>query len=194
MLIALIVLAYLLGSLSSAIITCRLMGLPDPREEGSGNPGATNVLRIGGQRAAAITLAGDTLKGVIPTLLARSLGVDDIGVALVGFAAFIGHLLPIFFGFRGGKGVATAFGVLLAAAPLVAGLCLLTWLVVAKVFRISSLAALMAAVLAPLFMWAVDGMGPLFGLAGVLSVVLLWRHRENIRRLRRGAEGQLGGP
>ena len=141
----LIVLAYLFGSVSTAIIVCKVMGLPDPRSQGSNNPGATNVLRIGGKKAAAITLFGDALKGVIPVFIAKFTASNDAALALVGMAAFLGHLYPIFFQFKGGKGVATAFGVL-ATISWPTGLCLLaSWLLIAKVFKISSLAALITA-------------------------------------------------
>ncbi len=179
---------YLFGSISTAIVVARVMGLPDPRTEGSGNPGATNMLRVGGKRAAAITLAGDALKGVIPVLAARLSGLPLEVLALVGLAAFLGHLYPLFFGFRGGKGVATALGVFLAAWwPL--GLALVaTWLLVAKLFHISSLAALTAFALAPLYTWLME-LPPLFvAVVVTVSALLFWRHRENIRRLLRGEE------
>jgi len=187
--LALILGAYLAGSLSAAIITCRLMGLPDPRTQGSGNPGATNVMRVGGKKPAAITLAGDALKGLLPVLLAQALAVSDRTLALTALAAFLGHLYPVFFGFKGGKGVATAFGALIALAWPVA-LCLLgVWLLMAKVFHISSLAALTAAALAPLFMWWLRPQPELIGVSVVISVMLIWRHRSNIRKLLAGTEG-----
>ena len=148
--------AYLIGSISSAIITCQLMGLPDPRTLGSNNPGATNVLRIGGKSgkiAAAITLFGDSLKGLIPVLVALLYGLENHIVALIAIAAFLGHLYPVFFGFKGGKGVATAFGIILAISPWVALALLVIWLIMAFGFKISSLSALIAAVLAPIFIW-----------------------------------------
>ncbi|MBL8252740.1 MAG: glycerol-3-phosphate 1-O-acyltransferase PlsY, partial [Candidatus Competibacter sp.] len=132
-----IVLGYLAGSVSTAIIVCRAMGLPDPRNEGSRNPGATNVLRLGGKKAAAITLAGDFLKGLLPVLFARLAGVEATGLALIALAAFLGHLYPIFFGFQGGKGVATAFGAILGLSYPVALAALATWLFMAFVVRIS---------------------------------------------------------
>jgi len=187
----LVVFAYLLGSISAAIITCRLMGLPDPRSEGSNNPGATNVLRIGGKKAAAITLVGDFLKGLIPVLVAWMFGADDHVLAAVGLAAFLGHLYPLFFGFRGGKGVATALGVLLGISWPVALTCLATWLVMAKVFKISSLSALTAAVLAPLYMWWYEPSRAYLVMALVISVLLVWRHRSNIKRLLDGSEGRI---
>ncbi|MBI2779906.1 MAG: glycerol-3-phosphate 1-O-acyltransferase PlsY, partial [Gammaproteobacteria bacterium] len=136
--IPLIVFSYLLGSLSTAIIASRIMGLPDPRTQGSGNPGATNVLRLGGKKAAVLTLLGDTLKGVVPMIAASVLGMDDATLALAGIVAFLGHLYPVFFGFRGGKGVATALGVLLGMSWMVGLAALATWLLVAKISRYSS--------------------------------------------------------
>ena len=141
----LIALAYLLGSVSTAIIVCKLMGLPDPRTEGSGNPGATNVLRVGGKKAAAITLFGDTLKGLLPVLIARAFTSDPLILGLVGLAAFLGHLYPVFFGFKGGKGVATMLGVLFGYSWWVGLATAATWLIVAKVFKVSSLSAQLVA-------------------------------------------------
>ncbi len=191
--ILLILGAYLLGSVSSAIVVCRMMGLPDPRQEGSGNPGATNVLRVGGRKPAAITLAGDMLKGLLPVLAGQALGVSPLVLGLTGAAAFLGHLYPVFFGFRGGKGVATLLGVLFgfhwAAGAATAG----TWLLVAKGFRISSLAALIATALAPLYLWLL--LGPqwdLIGITGAMVVLLFWRHRSNIQRLLSGEESLIG--
>ncbi|QEP44551.1 glycerol-3-phosphate 1-O-acyltransferase [Ectothiorhodospiraceae bacterium BW-2] len=184
--------AYLIGSLSAAIIVCRLMGLPDPRTQGSHNPGATNVLRIGGKKAAAVTLLGDMVKGVIPVGVGLALGLSDPQLAAVGLAALLGHLWPLFFGFRGGKGVATAFGVILVLAWPVALAALLTWLVVAKLFRISSLAALIAALLTPLYGWWFEQPAIIWQLFVVISLLLLLRHRQNIRNLLSGQEGALG--
>ena len=188
----LIVFGYLAGSISTAIIVCRIMGLPDPRSEGSRNPGATNVLRFGGKKAAAITLAGDLLKGLLPVLLARGLGVDEPGLALTALAAFLGHLYPVFFGFEGGKGVATAFGVILGLSWLTALVALATWLLMAFTVRISSLSALTAAVLAPLYAW-LFGL-PIVYVAAILImvVILIWRHRSNIRQLLAGTEDTIG--
>lgn len=190
----LLVFAYLLGSISSAIIVCRLMGLGDPREAGSGNPGATNVLRIGGEKgklAAGITLAFDLLKGVVPVLFAKALGFEPIWIALVGFAAFIGHLYPVFFQFKGGKGVATMLGVLLALNFWVGLATAATWLFVAKVLKISSLSALIATLLAPIYMYLLVGYSDYQSwvwLISVIAVILFWRHRTNISRLIRGEE------
>lgn len=184
--------AYLAGSLSAAIITCRLMGLPDPRTQGSNNPGATNVLRVGGKKAAAITLLGDAIKGVIPVIAAQLMSAPPLILALVVLAAFLGHLYPVFFGFRGGKGVATAFGVLVALAWPVGLALLATWLVMAKLFNISSLAALVAACLSPLYMWLLTSHMEFVVVSGVISVMLLWRHRSNIQKLMAGSEGKIG--
>ena len=181
--------AYLLGSISAAIIICRLMGLPDPRTEGSNNPGATNVLRIGGKKAAALTLVGDFLKGLIPVVIAQLLGVGVELLALVGFAAFIGHLYPIFFGFRGGKGVATAFGVILGLSWPVALVAVGIWLVVAKLFKISSLAALIAATMTPAAGWYLGMPEPQIYMLVILALILIWRHRSNIQKLLIGSEG-----
>lgn len=190
--LAFVIFGYLAGSISTAIIVCRLMGLPDPRGEGSRNPGATNVLRFGGRKAAAITLAGDFLKGVLPVLLARLAGVEETGLALTALAAFLGHLYPVFFGFEGGKGVATAFGAILGLSWPVALAALATWLTMAFVVRISSLSALTAAVLAPLFGWWF-GLPSTYDAAILTMVVLLvWRHRSNIRQLLAGTEDKIG--
>ncbi len=186
--IALVVFAYLMGSISAAIITCKVMGLPDPRTEGSNNPGATNVKRIGGTKAAAITLFGDMLKGLIPVLIAHVAGADEPLLAAVAMAAFLGHLYPIFFGFQGGKGVATAMGVLLGLSWMVALSVLAIWLIVAKVSKISSLSALTASVMAPVCMWLLDPHPAFISMSVALSVLLIWRHRSNIQRLIRGEE------
>lgn len=188
-----VIAAYLLGSVSSAILVCRLMGLPDPRTQGSNNPGATNVLRIGGKTAAALTLIGDMLKGLIPVLVANLTDVRPGVLAAVSMAAFLGHLFPIFFGFRGGKGVATALGVQFGLhwgiGLAVAGI----WLFVAKVLRISSLSALICMALAPLVVWTIRPDPELVAMQGVLTLILFWRHRSNIRNLLQGAEGRIGG-
>jgi glycerol-3-phosphate acyltransferase PlsY len=190
--IILIITAYLLGSISSAIITCRMMGLPDPRTIGSRNPGATNVLRTGNKKAAAVTLVGDFLKGLLPVLIGLALGAEPLVLALIGMAAFLGHLYPIFFGFQGGKGVATALGVILGLSWPVAVAALLTWLLMAKVFKISSLSALTAAILTPLYCWLLAPQIEYIILFSVLSLLLIWRHRSNIRNLMSGAEGKIG--
>lgn len=189
---ACVVLGYLLGSVSAAILVCRLFGLPDPRSQGSHNPGATNVLRLGGKLPAAIALAGDFLKGLLPVLLAQLLGAGDLGLALTALAAFLGHLYPVFFGFQGGKGVATAFGVILGLSPWVALLVLATWLAMAVLTRISSLSALTAAALTPVYIWWFN-LPAVYVVAMLIMVVLLiWRHRGNIQRLLDGTESRMG--
>ena len=185
--------AYLLGSLSSAIIVCKLAGLPDPRATGSGNPGATNVLRLGSKKAAAVTLLGDMLKGLLPVLLAFFLGVSPLVLGLVGVAAFVGHLYPLFFQFRGGKGVATLLGVLFGFNLWVGLATAGTWLFVARVLKISSLSALVAMALAPVYVWLILGLQWELILATLAMVVLsFWRHRGNIARLIKGEEGLIG--
>jgi glycerol-3-phosphate acyltransferase PlsY len=193
--------AYLIGSLSFAVIVSRAMGLADPRTFGSGNPGATNVLRSGSKKAAVLTLLLDAAKGWLPVVAVASLGAPyGLGtgtVALVGLAAFLGHLYPVFFGFQGGKGVATAAGVLLALQPWLGAATLLTWILIAGFFRYSSLASIVAAVFAPLFYLLGDGRvwtaEPATSLAiSAMTLLLLWRHRENIRRLVQGTESRIG--
>ncbi|MCU7932081.1 MAG: glycerol-3-phosphate 1-O-acyltransferase PlsY [Candidatus Thiodiazotropha sp. (ex Codakia rugifera)] len=180
--------AYLLGSISSAIIVCRLMGLPDPRSQGSNNPGATNVLRIGGKKAAAITLLGDSLKGLIPMVAAHLLEATPLVLAFTGIAAFLGHLYPVFFGFKGGKGVATALGVQFGLHWGIGGAVALIWLFVAKVVNISSLSALVSMALAPLIVWAIWPEMELVVMQVALSILLFWRHRSNISNLLKGSE------
>ncbi|MEA3243338.1 MAG: glycerol-3-phosphate 1-O-acyltransferase PlsY [Pseudomonadota bacterium] len=187
----LIVGGYLFGSVSSAIITCRVLGLPDPRSQGSGNPGATNVLRIGGKKAAAVTLVGDMLKGLIPVLVAKLLGTDMAVQAAVALAAFLGHLYPVFFAFKGGKGVATLLGVLLGIHWPVGLLTIATWLVIAKVFKISSLAALLSILVTPLYIWwLIPDMSLMIAML-LMGTLLFWRHRSNIKNLLEGAEGEI---
>ena len=190
------VLAYLLGSLSFAVIVSKAMRLDDPRSYGSGNPGATNVLRSGNKTAAILTLALDALKGVVAVLVARALsgrfGFGESVIALAGLAAFLGHLYPVFFRFVGGKGVATAAGVLLALNIWVGLACLGTWLVVAFATRYSSLAALVTALLAPVYIHFLIGDPQVVVRVAVMSVLLIWRHRSNISKLLNGTESRLG--
>ena len=183
---------YLLGSVSSAVVVSRAMHLPDPRSEGSGNPGATNVLRLGNKVGAGLTLAGDILKGVVPALIARWLSEDPLPVALAGASAFVGHLFPLFFGFKGGKGVATALGVFAAVSLPIAGGLALTWMVTALVFRYSSLAALVSAASAPIWSWWLLADPINTGLAIVLGLILILRHWGNIHRLLSGTESKIG--
>ncbi len=185
------VLAYCFGSISSAIIVCRIMGLPDPLKSGSNNPGATNVLRIGGKKAAIITLLGDVLKGLLPVVVARMITEDPLILSLVGLGAFLGHLWPLYFGFNGGKGVATAFGVFIGLSWQLTLVLMGVWLGTALVFRYSSLASLSAAVVAPILVfWLLPGW-PYFCLALAIAILLLWRHRENISRLLSGTESRI---
>ena len=190
--LALVVVAYLLGSISSAVVVCRLMGLPDPRTQGSNNPGATNVLRIGGKKAAAVTLVGDSLKALIPMLTGHLLGVGPAVLAATGLAAFLGHLYPVFFGFRGGKGVATALGVQFGLWWPIGLTVAAVWLFVAKVLRISSLSALVSMALAPLIVWFFWPEPILLGMQVLISLLLFWRHRSNIANLISGQEGKIG--
>jgi glycerol-3-phosphate acyltransferase PlsY len=190
--------AYLIGSLSFAVIIARLMGLPDPRTFGSGNPGATNILRTGKKSAAALTLLGDAAKGWLAVWLAgiagAHFGVQILAVHLAAIAVFLGHLFPVFFGFKGGKGVATALGIMLALDPWLGFAVFATWLVVFAISRISSLSALVAALLAPIYGTFLNGSRILILTLGVLSVLLLWRHRANIQRLLAGEEGRFAKP
>lgn len=184
-----LIFGYLLGSVSSAIIFCRLAGLPDPRTQGSGNPGATNVLRVGGKKMAVLTLAGDVIKGVIPVLVAKLYGASLELQIIIGLVTFLGHLYPVFFGFKGGKGVATAIGVLLVASLPVGLSTVATWLFVAKVLRISSLSALVAFLLTPFYAWWWEPGQTTFVLTtSLMSILLIWRHRSNIRNLIKGTE------
>jgi len=193
-----ILIGYLIGSLSFAVIVSRLLGLPDPHTYGSGNPGATNVLRTGHRMGALLTLAGDAAKGWFAVWLVRELGsaygVHEAGAALAGLAAFLGHLFPVFFGFKGGKGVATAAGILLAISPWLGLGTLVTWAIIAVFFRYSSLAALVAALFAPF--WALFlntfRFDETIAAVAAMSALLVWRHRANIRNLLAGKEGRIG--
>ncbi|NJD06776.1 MAG: glycerol-3-phosphate 1-O-acyltransferase PlsY [Methylococcaceae bacterium] len=183
---------YLSGSINSAIPLSRLLKLPDPRTEGSKNPGATNMLRLGGKKAAALTLTGDMLKSLLPMLIGQGLGIDPLLLAATGAAAFLGHLFPAFYGFQGGKGVATAWGVLTGFSWMVGLLLPLTWAVVAKLTRISSVSALVAASLAPIYVWLVTGIAVFAWTALAMTAIMIWSHRTNIQRLLRGEEGRIG--
>ena len=197
--IALALLAYLLGSIPFAVIVSRAFALPDPRSYGSGNPGATNVLRTGKKAAAALTLLGDGLKGWLAVFLAQRLaeaGTIDVTVAAAAVAATLGHMYPVFLRFRGGKGVATTTGVLLALDAWLAAGTIATWLIIAFFFRYSSLAALVAAAFAPFFALFLYGMGRFawegaIGVA-VIAALIAWRHQSNIRNLIAGTEGRIG--
>jgi glycerol-3-phosphate acyltransferase PlsY len=184
--------AYLLGGVPFGILVARLGGGVDLRRAGSGNIGATNVLRTVGKGAAALTLLGDIGKGALAVSLGRWTGASAELLAGLALAAVLGHLFPVFAGFRGGKGVATMLGVVLAAMPAVGGLLLLIWLAAAWAFRYSSLAALIAVGALPPLALALDGRLPLVGLGGILALLLFWRHRDNLRRLWRGTEAKIG--
>lgn len=184
--------AYLIGSIPMAIVVAKAFGLADPRTTGSNNPGATNILRYGGKTAAAVTLAGDVLKGAVAVLLLRFVSDDPRVVALGAFGVFLGHLYPVFFRFRGGKGVATALGVWLVLVPWVGVLLLFSWVAMAAVFRYSSLAALTAAGLAPLYVWRFSPPLEHLILSMAMSALLIWRHRANVRNLLAGTEGRIG--
>ena len=188
--------AYLIGSLSFAVLISRAMGLGDPRRYGSGNPGATNVLRSGNKGAAVLTLALDALKGFLPVWVVAAFGspwgLGEGTAALVGVAAFLGHLWPVFFGFKGGKGVATAAGVLIGLNPWLGIATLASWLLIAYFFRYSSLAALISALFAPFYQLLIWGPGPTAIAASVMGLLLIWRHAANIQKLLAGTETKLG--
>jgi len=187
-----LILGYLLGSLPFAVIVSRLFGLADPRQHGSRNPGATNVLRTGHKLAAALTLLGDAAKGWFAMLVAAKLGAGETAVLLAGFAAFCGHLYPVFLGFKGGKGVATALGVLLGVHWSLALAGFLVWLLVAVTTRYSSLAALSAAATAPVFAWLLIGRWETITMVSALALMLVYRHKANITRLLAGTESKIG--
>jgi len=178
-----IVLAYLMGSLSGALIVSKIMKLPDPRTQGSGNPGATNILRHGGKKAAIFTLCFDVLKGLCAVLVAKLVTNSDILLAGVTLAVFLGHLYPIFFELRGGKGVATAFGALIMLVWPVSLALLITWLTMLLLFRYSSLAAILTAILTPVYMFWLNGLWEYVFMSFILSTLLIWRHRSNIHNL-----------
>ena len=191
-----IIAAYLIGSLSFAVIVSKYYGMDDPRTYGSGNPGATNVLRSGKKKAAALTLLGDAVKGLVAVILARclqdALDLSDATIALVAIAALVGHMWPIFFNFKGGKGVATALGVLLALSPSTALLCALIWLVMAFGFKVSSLAALVATVCAPIFAFFMMPHASWAWATVFIAVLVLYRHKSNIQNLLQGKESKIG--
>ena len=189
--IVMVVVGYLCGSLASAVIVCRIMKLPDPRDSGSGNPGATNVLRIAGKQAAAFTLAGDFLKGVVPVVLAKLLSASPEVHAATAVAALVGHMYPVFFGFRGGKGVATAFGAVAGLALPAALLMAAVWVLVAMVTRYASLASMLAICIAPVFaIIFLPGWSTVLALL-VMAALIVYRHKSNIERLRAGTESEI---
>ncbi len=191
-LVAMALTGYVVGSIACAVFVCRALGLPDPRTESSGNPGATNVLRLGGKGAAALTLAGDVLKGVLPVLLARAVSDSPAVAAAAGLGAFAGHLYPVFFRFRGGKGMATIFGVVAVLSwPIVLGMAG-AWLVVAALSRYSSLASIVAALAAPVLAVVYDAPPAVLAALVAMCAMLVTRHRGNISRLLRGEERKIG--
>ncbi len=181
--IVLIFLAYLLGSISAAILVCKLLGLSDPRTEGSGNPGTTNVMRLHGKTAAFLTLTGDVFKGIIPVLLAKVIVGSEFIIALSGFAAFLGHIFPIYFKFKGGKGVATLIGILLATHWLLGLAYAITWILTAAIFRYSSLAALIATLSIPFYTYFLEQNFQYTVSFSMIAVILFWRHKSNIYNL-----------
>lgn len=188
-----LILGYLIGSLPFAVIVSKLFGLADPRSFGSGNPGATNVLRTGNKGAAALTLLGDAAKGWLAMLVVSKLGAGETAVALTGLAAFLGHVFPVFLKFKGGKGVATAIGVLIGLDGWLALAAAAIWLATAVVSRYSSLAAITAAAVAPILALAWHGSGAVALVVGLMCLLLLWRHRGNLGRLIVGTENAIGG-
>ena len=195
--ILVVVLAYLLGSLSFAVIVSKAMGMADPRSYGSGNPGATNVLRSGKKKAAVLTLLGDALKGLVAVVIAKCLWdaghITEATVAWVAVAVLVGHMWPVFFGFKGGKGVATAVGVLFALSWPVALICTIVWLIMAFGLKISSLAALVATVLSPILAWYFIDESSWCWAVLVIAVLVLYRHKSNIQNLLSGKESKIGG-
>lgn len=183
---------YLLGSVSTAIITCKIMSLPDPRTVGSNNPGATNVLRAGGKKAAIITLLGDMLKGLVPVLIAVLVGMQNEVIAATGVAAFLGHLYPLYYGFKGGKGVATLLGVLLGTNWILGLGTIGIWLFMAITLRYSSLSALVAAAGSPVIAWFITASPVITVSVAFMAALLIWRHRANIKKLLAGEEEKIG--
>ncbi|HEY5702927.1 MAG TPA: glycerol-3-phosphate 1-O-acyltransferase PlsY [Gammaproteobacteria bacterium] len=190
--VMLVLLAYLLGSVSSAVVVCKVMGLSDPRSHGSKNPGATNVLRLHGKKAATLTLTGDVLKGFVPVFVVYLLNAPLPVLGLAALAAFCGHLFPVFFRFKGGKGVATLIGVLFGINAFLGLAFVVTWLIVALLFRYSSLAGLTASALAPVYCGLLNPTPYLVIPVSIMAVILFWRHRSNIRNLLSGTEDKIG--
>jgi len=183
---------YLVGSVSTAIITCKLMGLKDPRSVGSNNPGATNVLRHGGKKAAIITLIGDMLKGLIPVIVVSLIEPAATAIAVTGLGAFLGHVFPVYYGFKGGKGVATYYGVLLGYSWIAGTAALVIWLLTALVSRLSSLSALVSALSAPVILWYLSHSPELTIILSLMTALLFWRHRSNVRNMIDGKEHKIG--
>ncbi len=185
-------LAYLIGSFSTAIITCKIMRIQDPRTTGSNNPGATNVLRHGGKKAAIITLFGDMLKGLIPVLIVIQLQIEPAGIALVGLFSLLGHVFPVYYGFKGGKGVATYYGVILGMNWLVGLIALAIWLGMAAIVKISSLSALVSIFFTPFILWHFSQSVELTSAVAIMSILVFWRHKTNIKSLLQGSEEKIG--
>jgi len=185
-------LAYLIGSFSTAIITCKIMGIEDPRKTGSNNPGATNVLRHGGKKAAVITLIGDMVKGLLPILIALQFHTDNLLIGLVGLFALLGHIFPVYYHFKGGKGVATYYGVILGINWQVGIIALAIWLLAAALLKISSLSALISIFLTPLILWYFSPSIELCGAVAAMSLFVFWRHQRNIKSLLQGTEVKIG--
>lgn len=184
-------LGYLIGSISAAIVVSRMLGVSDPRQSGSGNPGTTNVLRLGGKKAAAITLLGDVLKGVLPVAVAATVAADAQVIALTALGCLLGHLYPLYYGFKGGKGVATAIGVYLGMAPLIGLAVVALWLAVAGITRYSSAASLSAMAAAPVLAGVISGDAWLVAAAAVIFTLVAFSHKDNIRRLLAGKEDKI---
>ena len=189
---SLLISGYLIGSVSSAILVSTLMGLPDPRKSGSNNPGTTNVLRLGSKIGALITLMGDILKGLLPLLAVRTwISDDSLLLVGLGLGIFLGHLFPLYFKFSGGKGVATALGLFLALTPTVAVVQIITWLTIVLGFRYSSLAAIVTAIVTPLYVWLISSNGYFISLSVIIGILLIFRHKKNIQRLANKTEAKI---
>mgnify|MGYP002818598423 CR=1 FL=1 len=189
--LGLLLISYIFGSISSAIIICKVMGIPDPRYNGSNNPGATNVKRLGGNKAAIFVLIGDISKGLFPVLIAIWFKVSDIILAGVCLSVFIGHLYPIFFKFSGGKGVATAIGVLFGLHVIIGLIIAALWIIIAKVTKISSLSAIISMTFSPIALWLIRPSIELVIMQIIVSLMLIWRHKENISNLMMGKESKI---
>ena len=186
-------LAYLVGSFSTAIITCKILGIADPRQTGSNNPGATNVLRHGGKKAAIITLLGDMLKGLIPVLIAVQFQADLLTIALTGLFALLGHVFPLYYGFKGGKGVATFYGVIFGINWQLGLIAIAVWLIIAALLKISSLSALISIFITPFALWYFSHSIELTSAVALMSSIVFWRHKKNIIALMQGTETKIGG-
>jgi len=187
----LLILAYFVGSMSSAIISCKVLNKVDPRTVGSKNPGATNVLRHAGKKAAFFTLVGDIAKGLVPVAIGHAFDIGWGWLGMIGIAAFLGHLYPIYYGFKGGKGVATALGVYIGLQPIIGIVVVLSWLIAALIFNISSLSALIATLLAPLYFFWITGSLNLFIILLIMTAFIYWRHRTNIIEIYEGTEDNI---